>query len=314
VAALGAPLMAVGVLMLYNLHTTGSATRFGYEVYWPFDRVGFGPGFGRTPQGHTLAGGWANTQENLRQLRTWLFGWPGGLDLLPVAIGAVVALVAVAARMRGRRSATLPAVDAAPSAATTEAIPSSVNPAGFDLLLLGVAVAPIVAHVAYWTNGSAFGPRYYFEGLSAMALLAARAAHHGATVLRRVGVRPRRAEWGMAGALITLSLVGLFTTTADRFDDSRNFYGVSTDGLRAVEALHLRNALVFVPIEEWTDFEPYSAANSPFLDTEVVYAVRFGAQDERLVAAMPDRTPYVWADGVLTPWAEAAEAAEAGDP
>jgi len=331
-AALGAPLMAVGLLMLYNLHTTGSATRFGYEVYWPFDRVGFGPGFGPGDLGHTLASGWLNTKVNLRQLRTWLFGWPGGLDLLPVIVAAVVAAGLLAVRARHRMVATADVVAAdvvaaddgaalvdvavaadddvdlpANSAAPDDGSVVRLDPVGFDLLLLGVAVAPIVAHVAYWTSGSVHGPRYYFEGLAAMALLAARAAHHVATGLSRLGLRVRVAQWGMAGAFIGLSAVGLFTTTADRFDDARGFYGVSTDGLRALEAMHLHDALVFVPIEHWTDFEPYSAANSPFLDTDVVYAVHFGAKDERLIDAMPDRTPYVWANGVLTPWAESVD-------
>ena len=285
VAAASAILIALGLLLMYNQHTTGSATRFGYQVYWPFDTVGFGPGVGRGPHGHTWASGWLNTRVNVHLLRSWLFGWPGGTDLWPAYLAIAATLAVLALRLRQRRRGHTRAY--------------------FDLLLAALTVSLVVAHIAYWTAGNVHGPRYYFEALAPLALLTARCARHIAVAITRLGARlgarTALARWSVAGVFVGLSVIGLCTTTVDRFNDARHYYGVDPSGLHSLQREDLHDALVFVSAEEWTDFEPYAAANSPFLDTDVVYAVDTGESNQLLIDAMPDRSAYLWADGVLTP-------------
>src|SRR4029079_14483407 len=47
-------------------------------------------------------------------------------------------------------------------------------PEVWDLLLAAVVVSLIGVHLAYWTPGLMYGPRYYFEAIGAMVLLSSR--------------------------------------------------------------------------------------------------------------------------------------------
>jgi hypothetical protein len=60
-------LCGVSVLLAYNALVTGDPLLSPYELWWPFDRFGFGPGTG--PMGnHTLEQGLWNTGFNRRAL------------------------------------------------------------------------------------------------------------------------------------------------------------------------------------------------------------------------------------------------------
>ncbi len=83
-------------LLQYNRLTTGDPLTFGYELWWPFDRVGFGPGVGPGDGGHTLANGILNTRVNLEFLERILFGWPGSLERTLLVLSVAVALVTLA--------------------------------------------------------------------------------------------------------------------------------------------------------------------------------------------------------------------------
>jgi hypothetical protein len=126
--------------VLYNLWLTGSPTLLPRTLFDPSDRFGFGDGTG-FHQRHTLAAGLANTDELLTLLQFDLFGWP---PLFAFGLLGVTFLF-------GRAT-------------------------GWDLLAaLGVA-AFVVAYTAYFYHGIALGPRYYFEALPWLLLLAGRGA------------------------------------------------------------------------------------------------------------------------------------------
>jgi 4-amino-4-deoxy-L-arabinose transferase-like glycosyltransferase len=69
----------VASLLAYNLQTTGDPLRSAYELWWSFDRWGFGEGIG-PGGGHTLEQGLANARFNLARLADYLFGWPAHLS------------------------------------------------------------------------------------------------------------------------------------------------------------------------------------------------------------------------------------------
>lgn len=64
------------VLFLWQAALTGDPFQDGYTLWWPYDRLGFGPGHGPLASGHTLAVGWANTRFSLMTGTHDLFGWP----------------------------------------------------------------------------------------------------------------------------------------------------------------------------------------------------------------------------------------------
>jgi 4-hydroxybenzoate polyprenyltransferase len=92
-AALGfAP--ALAGFLAYNRMTTGSAFKTGYELWWPHDKVGFGPGLDSDGY-YALSEGLDHAWFNIQQLANYLYGWPLFLSLAPAGVGLALALVAL---------------------------------------------------------------------------------------------------------------------------------------------------------------------------------------------------------------------------
>jgi hypothetical protein len=143
-AACGVPFALI--YLAYNTALTGSPLVLPRTLFDASDRFGFGDGVGFHHR-HTLAAGLANTDELLTLLQFDLFGWPPlfGLGLLglPFLLG---------------------------------------RPRSWDLSIgLGV-LAFVVAYTAYFYHGIALGPRYYFEAVPWLLLLAGRGAQRMAQV------------------------------------------------------------------------------------------------------------------------------------
>jgi len=178
----------------------------------------------------------------------------------------------------------------------------------WDLLLAGVVVGLIGVHVAYWTTGLMYGPRYYFEAIGAMTLLSARAVLELAAVvgwlLRRALPRfahpERAAQLGALALLAGLTLWSFGTFTPSALHAATNWYGINGDGVRQVQAAHLQHALVFVTMQNWTDYAPFFCQDHLTLDDNVVYAIDRGADNQRLMAEYPGRAYYRFDHGTLT--------------
>ncbi|MEO8621265.1 MAG: glycosyltransferase family 39 protein, partial [bacterium] len=143
-------LIPVAVLFAVNMQTNGAPMRLGYEVlYGSAHQLGFH----LDPYGtlHTPLRAIVFASKYLLQLNVLLFEWP-----LP-AVGIIVAgLVAL------RR------------------------PTKWDLFLIALLLAQVVAYAVYWHDGSFRGPRFLFTAMPAIVILTARApfvisaATHGA--------------------------------------------------------------------------------------------------------------------------------------
>ncbi len=281
-------------LLLYNVLTTGHPLRSAYEVYWSFDRLGFGPGLD-SDGFHGLDEGLSNTGVMLQQLADYLFGWPAKLSLLPAALAVGLAVAALI--RRARSGATVSPSGRPPT-----------SPLAWDLLHLAVVLSLIALHVAYWANKSLYGPRYYFEALGALVLLSARGLIQGTDVLSRLMTRlapawqhPRRAA--AIGVLVVLGALTLQAYTGFAAQELRRYtgwYGIDGAGLRQVRAAGLNNALVFVQHRSWIDYAPFFAENGPTLDGPVVYAIDRGDdQNHALLRLYPGRRAYRYAGGQL---------------
>jgi hypothetical protein len=144
--ALGLPF---GLLyLLYNQALTDSSLLLPRTIFDPSDRFGFGDGLGFHHR-HTLAAGLANTDELLTILQFDVFGWPPlfalGLLTLPFLLG---------------------------------------RPRAWDAIAALGSLAFVFAYAAYFYHGVALGPRYYFEALPWLLLLAGRGAQRLAHVAR----------------------------------------------------------------------------------------------------------------------------------
>ena len=131
------------VLAIASLHfawqyaVTGDPLLNPYTLWWPYDKVGFGLGYGVTQTGHDLGYAWINTRYSLWVGYRDLFGW-GTLSWLFLPFGLIA--------IRSNRRAWLAS---------------------------SVILCLVIAYVAYWIGSWLVGPRYYYEGLYSLTLLSA---------------------------------------------------------------------------------------------------------------------------------------------
>jgi 4-amino-4-deoxy-L-arabinose transferase-like glycosyltransferase len=261
--AVGAGLLAA-LLPLYQWAVTGDPFLNPYTLWWPYDRIGFGPGIGAMPGGHSLHYAWLNLKQDLSHTATDLLGWPA-LSWLPVLLGLALA-------PRRRR----------------------------DWALLTPFASLVVAYLFYWIGSPSrlWGPRYYFEGFSVLWVLGA------VGLVKAWDWAGGRARWvriaGVA-AIACLLAVDLAVLIPARAREAYGFYGISRAQYRPILDANLHNALVIVYADRWLEYGAMLGEMSPTLDGDVVYARGSGPEaDAAVIAQYPGRAVYYLAKGRLS--------------
>lgn len=134
-------ILTVGIIaiLIGSLHfvwqfaLTGDPWQNPYHLWWPYDKIGFGPGYGISNGGHTLRLAWINTAHSLTWFLKDLSGW-GIFTWLVLPCG-------------------LWALRCKPKV----------------WLLGSVCLSLVIIYMAYWVSG----PRYFYEGLYAPILVSA---------------------------------------------------------------------------------------------------------------------------------------------
>lgn len=234
-----------------NLLWTGDPLLFPYELVWPFDRLGFGPGHGLRPEGHTVWAGLEGVAISTWLLATHLYGWP--------ALSLIFSVLLFLFKPR--------------------------HP--WHLFLGATVLSLILAHVPYWTNDTLYGPRYFYEGTSALCILSA----GGIVAIRRwLQARSRRHGWAFCAALALLIGIDLLLYLPGQFQKYYGLYGITARPRQLLQQAGLHNAVIIVHSEKWQDYAVPFALNTPSLDGDVVYASECPV--ERLQADFPGRPIY----------------------
>ena len=252
--------------LLWQAAATGDPFFNLYELWWSYDRVGFGPGYGVTEQGHNLNLARINTVYSIRVGLHDLFGWVGySWILLPFGVWA--------ARKDGRTLMTGSVV----------------------FVLLGL-------YGAYWVGSWTFGPRYQYEGLFSLTILSAAGLcwlagwphRPGEAYISRTGsgrLRPLFVTAVFAGLLA----VNLAMYLPVRLDAMRNLYGISRAALEPFERAEatLAPAVIIVHSSHWTGYGALLDLEDPSLTTPFIFTwgVRSGIY-ETLAEHFPERAVY----------------------
>ena len=266
-------LLVLAVTLLYPLYqsaATGDPWKNTYLLWWPYDKVGFGPGIGATESGHTLQKAFFSARRDLFVGSFDIFGWPG--------LSYCLALFGLWA---GRRN-----------------LQTWLTGSLFGMLVL--------AYLVYWVGGYLFGPRYYYEGLLSLSILSAAGfawlagfplsntltpapPPRGEGKIRRLGF----------SALLT-ALVGfnLFFYMPFRLGQMYRLFGIGAQELapfQMAEAQALAPALVFVDSERWMHYAIYTDLESPDLSSPFIFAWAYGTrQDTRVAAKFPQRKVFYY--------------------
>jgi 4-amino-4-deoxy-L-arabinose transferase-like glycosyltransferase len=256
---------AAALLPLYQWWVTGDPWLNPYVLWWPYDRIGFGPGIGAMPGGHSPFYAWINLRQDIPRAATDLLGWPA-TSWVPLLLGL---------GLKPRRSR--------------------------DWALLAPAICLIVAYLFYWIGSPArlWGPRYYFEGFAGLWLLSA------VGLLKVWDwARERKEVWlkpALLGAIVLITCAQLAVNIPDRMSEARGFYGITRSQLDPIIEAELEDALVIVYADRWLEYGAMLAEMSPLLDDNVIYARGSSHEgDDAVMAEFPGRSVYYLSQGQLS--------------
>ena len=261
--------IGVGLYLLWQYSLTGDPLLNPYTLWWPYDKVGFGPGVGWFEAGHSLLQALMNARLNLLAGSADLFGW-GVLSYLFLPFGIWAA----------RRN--------------------------FSALLLGnVFLSLVVVYLAYWIGAKLYGPRYYYEGLYSLTIFsAAGIAWLAGWPLTRDRPRPTVQGWQKLRPLLVTWLVGVLVAinlalyTPIRLNMMVNLYGISAadqQPFRQAEVQALAPALVIVDTELWMEYGALLDLENPHLTSPLIFAWTTNPEREaELVRSFPERNVYFY--------------------
>ncbi len=270
VLAVGGLALGIGaIIFLWQYAVTGDALLNPYTLWWSYDRVGFGKGYGLTENGHSLNLARINTRFSLRAGYSDLFGW-GRLSWIFLPFG----LLATFLRRNWR-----------------------------GILIGAVFPSLVLFYMAYWVGAWVFGPRYYFEGLFSLTLFAG----VGIAWLAGWPILPSESwstyqGWKRLRPLMVLALVvilvagNLIYYTPLRLANLRGLYGMERADLQPFlteQARDLTPALIVVHPKNWMEYGVLLDLQSPDLDSEFIFIFSRNQQsDDALRAEFPERDFY----------------------
>lgn len=260
-------LLFVGAYILWQYYLTGHALLNPYTLWWSYDQVGFGPGHGRSAEGHSLYLAWVNTRHSLEAGSADLFGWwTLSWVFLPFGLWAA------------RR-----------------------NPKG--LLVGSVAFSTVLVYMAYWIGASLFGPRYYYEGLFSLTLLsAAGIAWLAGWPFRQAHAYTRFWGWKKMRPLLVVFVLGVLVSMnlalyiPIRLGGMFGLYNIERSDQLPFEspaAQELTPALVIVHSKRWMEYGALLDLEDPHLTTPFIFAWSINpTTDASLADDFPDRSVY----------------------
>jgi hypothetical protein len=265
-------ILFIGIYLLWQYSLTGDALLNPYTLWWPYDKVGFGPGYGRVPGGHTLNLALINTRNSLIVGMNDLFGW-GSFSWIFLPFGLWAA----------RR-----------------------NPKG--LLLGSVIISIALMYMTYWIGATLYGPRYYYESLfsptlfsaAGIAWLAGWPARLGVTFTPYTGWRKLRPLLTtlLLGMLVGINLMLYMPIRLGGMVALYNLELADQEPFLTPAAQSLTPALVIVHTPRWMEYGALLDLENPELTTPFIFAWSISPSiDATLANDFPSRTVYHYYPG-----------------
>ena len=259
VLVIGTIVLLVGALFpVWEFAVTGNPFTDPYTLWWSFDRIGFGPGIGLEPGGHTLSNGIQNARVMVSDLNKDLFGW-AGLSWLFLPFG-------LWANRRNRAA----------------------------WITMGVFVCLVICYVFYWASVIRYGPRYYYEGLYGLTLTSAAGALWLAGSLKSRGWHKLRFIM-VCGFLASMVCYNLVAYLPGRFNQLYGLYGIHRSQMSpflTTQARAKTPALVIVHTQKiWTEYAGLLELEDPWLTSPFIFAWSNNGSisDAALAAQYPGR-------------------------
>jgi hypothetical protein len=233
---------SVGALIFaWQFAVTGDPLLNPYTLWWKYDKIGFGPGYGRWSDGHSLAHAWYIIKYSLRTpngIGGDILGW-GKLWWIFIPFGLW--------SLRRKQSAWL---------------------------VTGIFPSLVLVYVPYWIASWQYGPRYYYEGMLSITILSAA----GVFWLAGDSLHIRKLLTGLA--VVVLIGYNLFAYLPDRLWSMHSMYNIDRAMLEpflTLEAQKLTPALIIVHTQkEWTEYGGLLELQNAQLTTPFIFALSRG--------------------------------------
>ena len=165
-------------------------------------------------------------------------------------------------------------------------------------LLLAVIVGLICVQLGYWVGSQRYSTRYYFEALSAFAILSALPIAWLVQNLADYVSLPRSRLLVYAGFTACL-LWSFLTYSLPRIESLRGYNQVTRDMLEAVEARRTSDQPILVIANasigslRWRSIGPLMTMTGPYFEEEIVVAWNYGGNAtiirQQILERFPDR-------------------------
>ncbi len=155
-------------------------------------------------------------------------------------------------------------------------------------ILFSAAVGLVVIQMAYWIGSQLYSTRYFFEGLTSIAIISA----------LPIAWLARRTSRPLVYAMLALALAySLYFYSTPRISILKAFNFITPDTLNGVQARRTGDQPVLVIVNgqdvRWRALGPLMAVTSPYLNSDIVGAWNYEDHDgkvkQQILAAFPDR-------------------------
>ena len=161
----------------------------------------------------------------------------------------------------------------------------------FTWLLLSIVLGIVLVQMLYWIGSQRYSTRYYYEALTAAALI---------TALPIAWVARKTSRPLVIGAMLLLCVVTLYHYSTPRIMALYRFNFISLELIEGVEERRVDDRPVLVLVTgdssgdnrvSWRAYAALMAVTSPYLDSEIVGARDYGTAGmrEEIIAQFPDR-------------------------
>ncbi len=263
----GSALFVTCLHFVWQWALTGDLLTNPYTLWWPYDKYGFGPGYGVVPGGHSPLQGWWNTKHSLHAGLSDLFGW-GLISWLFLPFGLI----------KGRKSSSV-------------------------YLLLGIFVSLVILYSVYWIGSWLLGPRYYFEALPGLTIITALgicwlAGWDCSKADNKFEQDRRRYRPLLATGIIAALIFGnLYFYLPSRLKTLQGLYGIERSDLAAFESTQVQDltpALVIVHSDDWMPYGSLLELESSNLDSPWIFAWSIGLdRDQKLTESYWDQRTII---------------------
>jgi 4-amino-4-deoxy-L-arabinose transferase-like glycosyltransferase len=237
---------------LLNAIWTGDPFLSPYVLFWPYDRIGFGPGTGPLSEGNSVWVGLSGAAAAIGHLANHLHGWPT-LSLLFVVLGFLP---------KPRRR--------------------------WDIFLACTVFSLILAYVAYWTSGDVFGPRYTYEVASALFVLSAAGIVRVGRWLQHSG--RQWILYAVVGLLLATNVVFYMPWQMREYKGLYGITAEPREILRQADLDNA--LVIVDDKGGWYDYAVAFSLNTPTLDGRVVYANDCTPYNDELLTHYAGRQVY----------------------